>query len=161
MSEILAVLLEQEELLQCNRFDSEMAWRLGSYVVSKARKEMLPIAVDISLAGCCLFHWSANNAVADNDRWIERKSRSVMRFGHSSYFLGQRLASEQKSAIEKHFVSETEYAFHGGCFPIRLRDTGVIGTITVSGLKQEDDHALVVEALAYILRKQQMVPHLK
>jgi len=34
-----------------------------------------------------------------------------------------------------------------------LKGTGVVGTATVSGLAQEDDHALVVESLRAFLRK--------
>ncbi len=156
----LQILMKQEEELQFPRFDSELAWRLGSWVVTKARKEKLPIAVDITVGSRCLFHWSSNGGEVDNERWIERKSRSVMRFGHSSLFLGRRLMDEGVSAAEKHYVDEKDYAFAGGSFPIRVRGTGLIGTMAVSGLRQEDDHDLVVQALSWILRKQQSVPHL-
>ena len=43
------------------------------------------------------------------------------------------------------------FAAHGGSFPITVRDVGVIGTVTVSGLPQAQDHALVVEALQTFL----------
>ncbi|WP_422479675.1 heme-degrading domain-containing protein [Pleomorphochaeta sp. DL1XJH-081] len=161
MEEMLGILLQQEKELHFNRFDSEVAWKIGSWVVQKARKEGLPIAVDISVGARCLFHWSSNGAEVDNEKWIERKSRSVMRFGHSSYYLGRRLVHENVSAAEKHYVDEADYAFHGGSFPIFLRGTGLIGTMAVSGLKQEDDHDLVVQALSRALRKQDSVPSLK
>ena len=37
------------------------------------------------------------------------------------------------------------------CGPVRVADVGVVGTVTVAGLAQADDHALVVEALRTFL----------
>jgi uncharacterized protein (UPF0303 family) len=122
-------------------------------LVDVARKKRLSIAIDISCCGRRLFHWAADGTSMDNDNWIERKSRTVARFGHSSYYMGRRLADQGATAMGKYFVSETEYCFHGGAFPIILKGTGVIGSVVVSGLKQEEDHALVVEALSVVLRK--------
>jgi uncharacterized protein (UPF0303 family) len=48
-------------------------------------------------------------------------------------------------------VDPAQYATHGGAFPIRVRNVGVVGVVTVSGLPQADDHALVVEALGRFL----------
>ena len=153
MTDILEILLEQEKILQFNQFNSQTAWRVGSYLVDVARKRGLSIAIDVSCCGHQLFHWAADGTSVDNDAWIARKARTVARFGHSSYFMGRRLASQGTTAMEKYYVSETEYCFHGGAFPIILKGTGVIGSVVVSGLKQEEDHALVVEALSIILRK--------
>ena len=36
---------------------------------------------------------------------------------------------------------------HGGSFPIRVAGVGIVGAVTVSGLPQAQDHALVVEGL--------------
>ncbi len=41
-----------------------------------------------------------------------------------------------------------EYAIHGGAFPVRVKGVdGVVGVIVVSGLKQEDDHQVIVEVV--------------
>ena len=46
-----------------------------------------------------------------------------------------------------------DYAHHGGSFPIFLKGTGCVGTITVSGLPQREDHCLVVEIVAAYLQQ--------
>jgi hypothetical protein len=40
---------------------------------------------------------------------------------------------------------------HGGAFPIRIRDVGVVGTVTVSRLPQADGHAFVTEMIGAFL----------
>lgn len=40
------------------------------------------------------------------------------------------------------------YAIHGGAVPVFVEGVeGVVGVVTVSGLAQEEDHGVVVEAL--------------
>jgi len=45
-----------------------------------------------------------------------------------------------------------DYSTHGGCFPVFLTGTGCVGTITVSGLPQREDHELVVSVLQQYLQ---------
>ena len=90
----------------------------------------------------------------DNDEWIKRKVRLVYRFGHSSFYMGQLLKSKGKRIEEAYLISESEYAPHGGCFPVIVKDTGMVGTITVSGLPQEEDHKLVVQAIRDFLAQE-------
>ena len=48
-----------------------------------------------------------------------------------------------------------EYAIHGGGFPVRVRGVeGVVAVVVVSGLKQEDDHAVVAETVKEIVAAQ-------
>lgn len=82
-------------------------------------------------------------------------SNVVTRFGHASYYVGRNLANQGKSLEEKYYVknslyyikkmniniqtqiSEKDYATHGGAFPLIIKNVGVVGTITVSGLAQQ------------------------
>lgn len=47
------------------------------------------------------------------------------------------------------------YACHGGGFPVRVKNVeGIVGVIVVSGLKQEDDHGVIVDGIKEYLGKQ-------
>lgn len=151
MEKILQNLLQEEVELQFTSFNEDTAWELGSQFVARAVRENLPITIDITRAGHQLFHASRSGTAPDNDEWVKRKVRLVMRVGHSSFYIGQWLKSEGKRIEEALLLSESDYAPHGGCFPIIVKGTGMIGTITVSGLPQEEDHRLVVETIrAYL-----------
>jgi uncharacterized protein (UPF0303 family) len=127
---------------------------LGSQLVELARSRNLSVTVDITRGAHHLFHASLPGTSADNDEWVKRKVRLVYRFGHSSFYMGQLLKSKGRRIEEAYLISETEYAPHGGCFPIIVKDTGVVGTVTVSGLPQEEDHKLVVDALRAFLAEE-------
>ena len=155
MEDVLSQLLQLEQELQFAKFNETVAWQIGSQLVEQGRREKLPITIDITRGNHQLFHASLPGTSADNDEWVKRKVRLVYRFGHSSFYMGQLLKSKGKRIEEAYLISETEYAPHGGCFPVILKDTGVIGTITVSGLPQEEDHKLVVQTIRDFLAKEQ------
>ena len=41
----------------------------------------------------------------------------------------------------------SDFAAHGGAFPLLVRGVGPVGTVVVSGLPQVEDHRMVVAAL--------------
>jgi uncharacterized protein (UPF0303 family) len=144
-------LLDQERRLTFRQFDNDTAIDLGMLLVSMARERSLPITIDVSRAGQQIFHVALPGTVADNDHWVARKIAVVMRFGHSSFYMGRSTAARGVSFEARYLVDPRQFAPHGGCFPIVVEGTGLVGTVTVSGLPQEDDHALVVEALTRFL----------
>ncbi len=148
---LIEQLQTQQELLQFRRFTNDDAIDLGSRIVAVARERGLVVTVDIRRHGHQLFHAALPGTTPDNDSWIERKVRVVNRFNDSSYLVGRRLALAGRSVDVAHGLDPLLYAAHGGSFPIIVRDVGVVGTVTVSGLPQAEDHALVVEALAVFL----------
>ena len=145
--DLIARLEEHEERLTFPRFDNADAWHLGSLLVDLATGRDLPVAIDIRRGTQQMFHAALPGSTADNDSWITRKVRVVERFGASSYLVGRRLAAKGDVLDEKFGVDPADYAAHGGAFPVRVPGVGVVGVVTVSGLPQADDHALVVEAI--------------
>jgi uncharacterized protein (UPF0303 family) len=140
-------LLAQEAELQFQRFDNDTALALGQALVTAARENGLAVTVDVRRGEQQLFHAALAGTAADNDAWIERKNRVVRRFGHSSFYVGALLAQDGVSIGEKFLLDGTLYAAHGGAFPVMVRHVGMVGTVAVSGLPQEEDHRLVVTAL--------------
>ncbi|MFI5930535.1 heme-degrading domain-containing protein [Actinoplanes sp. NPDC051494] len=144
---VIARLEEQERQLVFARFEHADAWQLGSLLVDLGTARDLPIAIDIRRGTQQLFHAALPGSAADNDHWIVRKVRVVERFAASSYLVGRRLAAKGEVLDAKFGVDPADYATHGGAFPVRVSGAGVVGVVTVSGLPQAEDHALVVEAI--------------
>jgi len=144
---IIAQVEQQEHDLVFATFTNDDAWRLGCLLVELARERELPVTIDIRRAGQQLFHAALPGTAPDNDTWVARKVRVVERFGASSYLVGLRARAKGTTFAAQHELPLQEYAAHGGAFPVHVHSVGVVGTVTVSGLPQADDHALVVEAL--------------
>ena len=138
----------QEQKLRFTRFDAATAWSIGERLKAAAEKAGVAVAIDIQLNGQPLFFYAMPGTTPNNVDWIRRKSNVVRRFHRSSYAIGLGLQRENTTLEAKTGVDLRDYATHGGSFPILLEGTGCIGVITVSGLPQRDDHALVVQVLA-------------
>jgi uncharacterized protein (UPF0303 family) len=148
--ELAAMLLEEEEL-QFTAFTNDIALRLGLLFADVASREGKSITIDIARNGQMLFHYALHGTSADNDAWIERKKRVVDRYGHSSLYVKTLYASQGVTFEEKSRLDPDRYAAAGGCFPVIVRNVGPVGTVSVSGLPQAEDHALVVRVLRQFL----------
>ncbi|WP_349898171.1 heme-degrading domain-containing protein [Parafrigoribacterium soli] len=155
---LMAEIEAQEKRLVFTRFSHEDAWALGSILVGFGTERSLPITIDITRGDQQLFHAALAGTAANNDDWVARKTRTVRRYGVSSFLVGLRHRSSGTPFETRPWAENTLYAAHGGCFPIAIRDSGVIGTVTVSGLAQADDHALVVEAIEVFLARESSTP---
>src|SRR5215470_638056 len=87
-TELVQELFEQESRLVFTRFDNETALALGQHLLAAARERALPVTISVRRNGQRLFHAALPGTSADNDAWIERKSRVVDRYGHSSFLVG-------------------------------------------------------------------------
>lgn len=151
LDQMIEELRRQEKELQFIAFTSDTALKIGLLLAEKARTEGLPIAIDITRHGHQLFHFGAEGSSPDNGQWIIRKNRVVNRFGISSLLVGALLQQSGKTIYEKYLLDPQEYAAHGGAFPIIIKNVGTVGTITVSGLPQKEDHNLVISAIRQYL----------
>jgi uncharacterized protein (UPF0303 family) len=137
----------QEKRLQFKRFDAETAWAIGCALKAAAEKRRAAVAIEIQVNGHTLFSYAMVGTTPDNADWIRRKRNVVLRYHRSSYAIGLKHELAQTTLATKTGLALSDYAAFGGCFPILLEGTGCVGTITVSGLPQRDDHTMVVAAL--------------
>jgi uncharacterized protein (UPF0303 family) len=137
--------------LQFPRFTKDDALNLGLLLVELGKRRKLPIAVDISRADQVLFHVALEGATPDNEHWVRAKQRTAARYEIPSLLVGLRARLRGGRIEDQGWYDESVYAAHGGCFPIYVTGVGAVATVTVSGLPQQEDHDLVVEALREIL----------
>lgn len=95
-----------------------------------------------------LFQAAAGSGTTpDNEVWVARKRAAVMRFGRSTWFLqckyrGDEVAFRTRTGLSPEKAAG--YAIHGGGVPIRVAGVeGIVAVVVVSGLKQEQDHAVI------------------
>jgi uncharacterized protein (UPF0303 family) len=151
--EDLRILDQQEQQLRFRHFNADTAWQLGCLVRTSLLNWGASATVEIEIAGQVLFSCVTPGGTPVQADWIRRKRNTVRRFSRSSYAVGRMLEREHDTLESRHGLSHTDYAAHGGGFPILVENTGCIGSIAISGLPQRDDHNLLVEAIAKLLEK--------
>lgn len=148
IASLILELEQQEADLLFTTFTNDDAWELGRTLVQLAKERQLGIAIDIARGDQQLFHSALPGSSAHNDKWIERKKRTVREFAASSYLVGLRFPILDQHVLEQApWMDARLYSGAGGCFPVAVRGVGIVGTVAVSGLPPHQDHALLVEAI--------------
>ena len=151
LSEDLERIAMQERALQLPSLDARVAWELGVRLKTMAEERGLALVVDVRRFGQPLFYAALEGTAPDHAEWVRRKSNVVARFHRSSYAVGMTLKVKGTTLLERYGLPVADYAADGGSFPLYSETAGIVGSATVSGLPQRDDHNLVVEALCALL----------
>ncbi|KAI0876156.1 hypothetical protein GGS24DRAFT_452760 [Hypoxylon argillaceum] len=136
-------------------FTAADAWELGHLLYARLLplSAAQPTVISVATAqGHVLFQAAAGaGTTPDNDAWVRRKRGAVLRFGVSSWFLQCRFAGDEGAFRRKFGFSEDkagEYAIHGGGVPIKVEGVeGIVAVVVVSGLKQHEDHGVIVDVI--------------
>jgi uncharacterized protein (UPF0303 family) len=148
----LDTIKRQEQALQFASFDNDAALAIGNKIVEIAKADKVAVTIDVTVNRNPLFFHAMAGTSPNNVDWIRRKSNLVNRTGHASFFVHTEAVNAGRDFDNLPTFDSRDYAAHGGSFPIVVKGTGQIGTITVSGLAGADDHALVVRALKWYLK---------
>ncbi|KAH8889418.1 hypothetical protein GQ53DRAFT_748153 [Thozetella sp. PMI_491] len=139
-------------------FTIEDAMELGHLLYARlhpyAAANGTPCTISIALANSSqvLFQAAVGpGTLPDQETWIQRKRNSVLRWGASTWFLRAKQngdAAKLDEFLAKHTDQPGLYALHGGGVPIRVKGVeGVVAVVVVSGLKQHEDHGVIVEVI--------------
>jgi uncharacterized protein (UPF0303 family) len=153
LADIITAAEADEARLVFPAFSDNDAFRLGVLMRELAISRGHAITIDIARGEQCLFHTALPGTSAHNAKWIERKKATVREWKASSYAVGLRFP-----VLDPPFTLETApwmdptlFSGSGGGFPIVVTGAGFVGTIAVSGMRHDLDHAFIVEAVARFL----------
>lgn len=157
---IQQVILQQEEMLQFERFSNEAAWALGKRMVEEVQRSGVELAICIrKVNGNILFQYATEKTSLNNQNWMNRKFNTVRLMEHSS--LGVTVESKISGQdVSVHGLDPKEYVFCGGGFPVRIRGGGMVAVITVSNLPHVQDHEFIIKCLEKYLSVSG-VPHVE
>lgn len=146
----LALIEMQEEILQFNTFDNSTAWLLGESIKKLCESRNLAVTIEIRLCRDTVFFFAMPGTSPNNSDWARRKRNTTELQQRSSYAVGLALP-EGESLETQSGLPLRDYAHHGGSVPIRVKGVGCVGTATISGLPQREDHNIVVRAMADLI----------
>ena len=143
----VAELTAHEARFVFDSFDPAAAWRLGVLMVERALREDAAVIIDIRRPGLILFRSALAGTTAENEAWLERKARTVLRYETSTALLAARFEAQGVDLWSAGWFDTEQFAAAGGSFPVRVRGVGVVAAITVSGLTSDEDHDFVIQCL--------------
>jgi len=154
----LTTLIGQESELQFDNFNNEDALRLGLLIVKIAQDEIKRgIAIHIEYDEYPLFSHFMEGTDGNNIYWINAKKNVVKKFGNSSLYTGLKYKEEGTNFHVATDLPTSEFQAEGGSFPLIVHGRGRVGSVTVSGLTGEEDHALATEGIKRFLDKVNIV----
>ncbi|KAF2708701.1 DUF336-domain-containing protein [Pleomassaria siparia CBS 279.74] len=153
-------IVAEELTLTLPHFTADDAFALGCALRTRLRSiSPKPALINITLANSLspLFHCASRPGVQpDNDTWVARKRNSVLRWGVSSWALNCKFKGDEAGFGKTFSLGDRagEFAIHGGGVPVRVKGVeGTVAVVVVSGLKQDMDHQVVVEALEAFVKE--------
>ena len=133
--------------IELDSFSNRTAFEMASKIIELAKNRNQNIAVEIMRLNQTIFLYVDDNLPADKHNWLRRKANVAKRFEESSLSVKNDL-KEGNMTLDKTFgLDEKDFIAKGGSIPIFIKNVGMVGVITVSGLHDEEDHKIIIDAL--------------
>ena len=147
INNLLMEIRQQEESLQWPVFNEALAWELGCTLQQAAELNQAAVHIEIEAFGRLLFACAMPGSAPSNADWARRKRNVTQMLQRSSLAIGLGMKRDETDLQRKMGLPDRDYAPHGGSFPLRILGSGCIGSITVSGMPEFDDHEMIVNVL--------------
>lgn len=159
----LFVISAQEKSLLFPSLTADTAYQFGTNLYNRLRScSTTPCVINITLTNSSqlLYHACSHpGTTPDNATWVARKRATVLRWGCSSWYASKEFGSNEFKANQEDFTAKytlgeaaSKYAIRGGGVAIRVQGVeGVVAVCVVSGLKQHEDHGVVVEQMENLI----------
>lgn len=133
--------------IELDSFSNKTALEMGLTIIDLAKSRNQHIAVEICRLNHTVFIYVDDNLPADKHNWFRRKANVAKQFEESSLSVKNDL-KEGNMTLDKTFaLNEKDFLAKGGSIPIFVKNAGMIAIITVSGLHDEEDHKIIIDAL--------------
>lgn len=150
---ILEDLLNEERELVFEKFNNDDALKLGLMIIEYSKANNISMGVKIERNRQVLFSHLMDGTCYENQMWYNRKKNVIDRYFHSSKFVKEMFLSNNQTFSDNGLLDEEFYQAEGGSFPLTIKGTGVVGSITVCGLSGDEDHEICVKMIREFLNK--------
>ncbi len=133
--------------IELDSFSNRIALEMGMKIIDLAKSRNQHIAVEVCRLNHTVFIYVDDHLPVDKHNWLRRKANVAKQFEESSLSVKNDL-KDGNMTLEKTFgLDEKDFLAKGGSIPIFIKNAGMIATITVSGLHDEEDHKIIIDAL--------------
>ena len=133
--------------IELKEFSNRIGLEMGLAVLSLAKERNQKIAVEVSRLNNTIFLFVDDTLPADKHNWLKRKANVARHFEESSLSVKNDLINGNMTLEKTFALDEKAYLAKGGSIPIFVTTAGMIATITVSGLRDVEDHQIIIDAL--------------
>lgn len=133
--------------IELNSFNNSIGLEIGLAIVNLAKQRNQNIAVQVERLNHTIFLFVDDNLPADKQNWLRRKANVVRNFEESSLGVKNDLINGQMTLEGTFALNPVEYLAKGGSIPIFVKNAGMIAIVSVSGLQDEEDHKIIIDAL--------------
>lgn len=133
--------------IEVESFSNKLGLEMGLAIIELARERKQSVAVKVERLNHTIFLYFDVNLPADKHLWLDRKANVAKRFEQSSWSVKNDLINGNMTLKETFALEDNEYLAKGGAIPIFVKNAGIIAIITVSGLHDEEDHKIIIDAL--------------